>query len=163
MTTDEKFKHEEEGFKFLSDALYKFMRGDKYAVSFCIDLLRVIHIWDDLHDGDYHRSRIEINWAFTQALLGFTTNPFFMANLNDLRPLIMSAILKWQDSNHLELPDTSEHDKHMAYMLRAGIYEIFNYCAYLTGGKQWADQVGPDMRRLYGEQLESFLEECKHA
>ena len=51
----------------------------------------------------------------------------------------------------------------MAFMLRAGMLQIYNYCAYLIGGPQWAKEVGPDMRRLYTENFNDYVKEMNHA
>lgn len=81
---------------------------------------------------------------------------------DELRPLIMNAILKWFDSNKME-SEGKEEDLHMAYMLRAEIYSIFCYIALLVGGLDHAKEVGVSIRRIYDEKLTEFIEEIQNA
>jgi len=147
--------------KILTDKLIYFMKGNLDAVRFCIDIVYIAHLWDDLIDRDIERSGHDINQAFRIALMDIPSNPFYYNNMSDLRPLMMNAILQWQDANILERG--TNHERHMAYMLRASFLQIFNYCAYLVGGPEWVKEIGPDMRRLYEEPLESFMEEMNNA
>jgi hypothetical protein len=48
-------------------------------------------------------------------------------------------------------PQTNDLPK--TYMLRASLYQLFHACAVLCGGLDWAAEVGPDIYRLYGEEL----------
>jgi hypothetical protein len=146
----------------LQEKLMFFLKENIAAVHLCMNLTYIAHLWDDLYDNDRTRTGKEINDAFRIALVDIPLNPFYLEHLTDFRPLMMNAILQWQDANNLENPG-SEHDKHMAYMLRASFLQIFNYCAYLVGGPDWAAQVGPDMRRLYEEPLNEYMKEMNHA
>jgi hypothetical protein len=147
--------------KALTDKLLYFLKGDQNAVDFCVNLTYIAHLWDDLIDKNIQRSDADINDAFRAALIDIPCNPFYVHFRTHLAPLMQSAILQWEDANILERG--SDHDKHMAYMLRASFLQIFCFCAYLIGGSSWARQVGPEMRRLYEETLESFMEEMKNA
>ena len=81
---------------------------------------------------------------------------------SDVAPLIMNFILKWFDDNKME-DEGKESDLHMCYMLRAEIYSIFCYVAFLVGGLNYAKEVGVSIRRLYAEKLPEFLEEMQNA
>lgn len=145
----------------LKTQLKYFLKDNVAAIHLCMNLTYIAHLWDDLYDNDRTRTGKDINDAFRIALVDLSLNPFYLENLTDFRPLMMNAILQWQDANVLERG--SDHDKHMAYMLRASFLQIFVYCAYLVGGPDWAAKVGPAMRRLYEEPLEDFLKEMNHA
>lgn len=123
-----------------------------------MDIYYIAQVWDDLVDGDNQQSAENISRAFKLSLIGLYQNPFFSRNMADLLPIMISVIHQWEDANILE---KSEHDNErcMAWMLRAGIYQIFHYCAWLVGGDSWINQIGPDIRKLYGEPLEDFLKE----
>ena len=146
----------------LEEKLMFFLKENIAAVHFCINLTYIAHVWDDLYDQDKARTGKDISDAFRVALVDIALNPFYLEHLTDFRPLMMNAILQWQDANNLEKTGT-DHDQHMAYMLRASFLQIFNYCAYLVGGPEWAAHVGPDMRRLYEEPLNEYMKEMKHA
>lgn len=135
------------------------LKGDIWAVKLCIDLFEIAQVWDDLIDRDNNVNDDKINEAFIKALVELPSNPFYYEHIVELKTLVMNVILQWLDANVLE--KGSFRDKIMAYMLRAGIYQVFNYCAYLVGGIEWAKKIGPDMRRLYGETLKDFLKEMK--
>ena len=138
------------------------LKGNLDAVKFCIDITFIAHVWDDLIDKDNERTGKDISNAFKSALIDIPANPFYLANINDLRPLMLNAILQWQDANKLET-DGNSHDKHMAYMLRASFIQIFAYCAFLCGGGEWAERIGPDIRRIYEEDLYAYLKEFNNA
>ena len=146
----------------LVDKLFVWLKGNEQAVRFCIDLTYIAHLWDDLVDKDKERTDDEINTAFRIALVDIPVNPFYLDNISELRPLMMNAILQWQDANYLEIKG-DYHDQHMAYMLRASFLQIFNYCAYLCGGPDWIKEIGPEMRRIYEEDLFEYLKEFENA
>jgi len=144
----------------LADKLMRFFKGNTDAVNLCVNLTFVCHLWDDLYDGDRQRTPQEISDAFRVALFDIPTNPFYIAYGLHLKPLILNAILCWQDANILEV-SSNPHDQHLAYGLRAAFLQIFNYCAYLIGGSEWAREVGPDIRRIYEEPLQDFTQEME--
>lgn len=147
--------------EILQANLRVFFKGEEFAVQLCLDLFTIAQIWDDLIDKDKDVSDQDINRAFRIALVVIPSNPFYREYGAHLRPLILNAILRWQDANVLE--HGSLADQHQAFIHRAAIYDIFNLCAYLIGGADWAKEVGPQMRQLYGEKLEDFIKEMNDA
>ena len=152
-------KRELEQQKKLTEKLNYFLKGDIAAVHLCLNLTYIAHLWDDLFDRDRQRSGQDINDAFRIALVDIPLNRFYLEYITDLRPLIMNAILQWEDANILD--HGNDHDQHMAFMLRASFAQIFNYCAYLVGGPDWAREVGPEMRRLYDESFDEYKKEME--
>lgn len=146
----------------LIEVLMHALKGNEAAVRFCIDITFIAHVWDDLVDRDKERTSDEISNAFKSALVDIPSNPFYLANINDLRPLMMNVILQWQDANKLEV-NGNTHDKHMAFMLRASFIQLFVYCAFLCGGGGWAETIGPEIRRIYQEDLFMYLKEFENA
>ena len=145
----------------LTEKLFFFLKGDQWAVQLCVDLVYIAHLLDDLIDKDQVRTDQEIIDAFRIALVDIPTNPFYVRHRPNLVPIVLNILLRWQDANVLEQAHT--HDKHLAYGHRSGILDIFNICAYLIGGAEWARDQGPDMRRMYEEELEDFIKEMNHA
>lgn len=147
------------------DVLYEnlsyFLKGDEWAIRLCLDLFFVAQVWDDLIDKDKKVPDKNIHDAFRLTMVVIPANPFYVKFGTYLRPLILNTILRWQDANVLERGDISK--KHLAFVHRAGIYDIFNLCAYLIGGVDWAETTGPAMRQLYGEKFEDFVEEMNNA
>ena len=137
------------------------LKGDQWALQFCIDVMFIAHLWDDLIDRDNFRTSEDISEAFRIALVDIPKNPFYLAHIGDLRPLMMNVILQWSDANVLEKGDREDRAK--AYMLKASVLQLFNYCAYLIGGPAWAFEVGPGLRHLYGEFIDDYIGETENA
>lgn len=145
----------------LKAQLTHYFKGDQWAVQLCLDLFTTAQVWDDLIDKDKPVNNDAINAAFFIALINIPANPFYREYGAHLRPLILNAILRWKDANKLEHGSLS--DQHQAFIHRAAIYDIFVMCAYLIGGVKWAEEVGPEMRQLYGEKFENFAKEMNDA
>ncbi len=128
------------------------LKGDNYAVDFCVDIFRVAHTWDDLIDG-VALTKKQISDSFVIMMYEIPRNLFYRTYLAELTPVMMNCILQWQSANVLD--DGSEPDKDKAYMLRASIYHIVTHAALLVGGREWAEQVAPEIYRLYAETRES--------
>lgn len=137
--------------------LNEFMQGNPYAVDICLQLNFIGELWDDLIDCDRDRAADDINKAFMNALVHLPSNPLYRQHQDEFIPLIISAMLAWQDSNKLRNGD--DHDKHMAYMLKQELSRIYHYCAFLVGGFEWAGKVGPNMCRMFTEPLEEYMKE----
>ncbi len=157
---------DQEHLQITEDKLYHFLMGHANAIAFINSLVYVFHLWDDLIDKDKERSPQDISLAFETCILGFNVNPFFRTYINELLPLITSCIMKWKDANVMELSD-DDHQVNQAWMLRAGLYDIVHYCAFLVGGQGWIEQVGVDIRCFYQEKLGDFKKEmevlkCQH-
>lgn len=146
----------------IKERLLYFLQGNQAAVDMCMAVLYIAHLWDDLIDRDKVRTPNEISQAFILALVGIPGNSFYDQHRFLLQPVFSNAILQWLDSNALER-SPEIHDRRMAWMLRASILQIFNYSAFLIGGFDWYQQVGPDMRKLYQENFNDFNEEMKNA
>ena len=152
----------EEITKNLYIQLFPLLKGNTEATTFCVDLMNIYQVWDDLIDRDSEYTDSDVNKAFQTLLFSLPMNSFYVANQHELRPLIMNSILKWFDANEME-KGKEESDLNMSYMLRAEIYSIFCYVAFLVGGLNYAKTVGVEIRRLYSEKLPEFIEEMKNA
>ena len=77
---------------------------------------------------------------------------------------LLNVYLRWQDANSLESDKAStDDDLAKAWMLRAGLYDLFLILAAKLYGLQWAKEVGPVVRRCYGETLADFIKEIRYA
>ena len=134
-----------------------FLKGNESAINFCVMIIDIIDTWDDLVDGD-EVSQDDINNAFFLSLFELPKNQFYRQCESELRPVMINVFLRWNDANKMEAK--GEHLE-KCYMLRAGLYDLFAHCALLVGGLKWANEIGPSIRKLYGETLEDYLEEMK--
>ena len=147
-----------ESFGILFDHIYK---GDEEAKKLSFEILEFVHIWDDLYDKDKEVSPNQVNYAFFNAIYSFQKNPLWQrCNITEH---MLGVVLRWKAANVLEAEHKSEDDLNKAYMLRAGIYDVFVVIAFHLYGDAWAEEVTPVIYRFYGEKLQQFKEEIKHA
>ncbi len=146
-------------FNALFDEIYK---GDVGAKELSFKLLDVAHTWDDLVDGDKSVEASVVNRAFMQSIFELQQSPlWFQAGLNFH---VLNCYLRWRDATNMEADkDTSDDDLLKCYMLRAGLYDIFVIIAYYLHGDGWAEEIGPKVRKFYGEKPHEYLEEMRNA
>lgn len=138
-----------------TQAFNRWFKGNQSAAKFCADILEVSHVWDDLIDGDAFVPPDAIDKIFRKLMLEIPANEFYRANFGFLHPVMILIWAQWDAANNMEArPLKNDHEK--TFMLRASLYQLFHACAVLCGGLDWASTVGPDIYRLYGEELESF-------
>lgn len=142
----------------MRDMMMGWFCGDESAVDLAIELFDLAQQWDDLVDeGDISKANPVL------AYLGFRLSyrPFFARYEALLRPALLVAYLGWRDANVLEWGDAA--DKEKAFMLRAGIYDVFALMAWIIGGEDHSARVGPSIRRAYAERLADFMQEHENA
>lgn len=152
--------NEEHRDSFLSAFNYFFENND--ASSLCLMLLEVAHIWDDLIDKDAEISPDDINTVFRYLIYDIPINPIYR-RIPSLPDHMLSIFLQWRDATKIETNSPADDDLNKCYMLRAGIYDIFSVIAYFLRGDKVSQEIGPAIRRLYGEKLAEYKEEFKDA
>jgi hypothetical protein len=134
-----------------TQAFSKWFKGNQTAMRFCADVLEIAHLWDDLVDQDVVEP-VDVDKTFRKMLLELPANEFYRANFAFLHPVMVMVWAQWDAANRMEAkPQTNDLPK--TYMLRASLYQLFHACAVLCGGLDWAAECGPDIYRLYGEEL----------
>lgn len=147
----------------LADKMLLWFRGDTDAVRFALDVWAVTQVWDDLYDQDRPIERDVVVDALRRLMYTIPMNPFYALHPHELAPLMHDMILKWQIANTFESDQQDAGDIAKAWMLRAGIYQLFVSVASLAVDPVWASVVGPEVWRTYGETLEDFVAEVKDA
>lgn len=147
-----------EVFSNLFNYIYK---GDMMAVELSFQLLHIAHTWDDLIDKDKPVDDVDINKAFINSLFTMQNNPLW--HQCGLNHHVLNVFLRWRDATAIETDSPSDDDLNKCYMLRAGLYDIFVILAYYIGGDAWAAEVGPLVRKTYGEKLVEYKEEMNNA
>ena len=137
-----------------------FLKNDFWAIKLCLDVWDAFQIWDDMVDKTHDRTEFDINHSYRVFIVELSKNPFYLKHISDLMPIINLCIMQWTDANKLEKLEGEDY-RNKAYMLRACIFNLFRYCAYLVGGHEWGDTIGPDIWNSYGETLEGFLKEME--
>jgi hypothetical protein len=133
-------------------AFCRFYKGDQNAISLSFMLLEVAHAWDDLIDGDPVEPN-KINQVFRFLIYDIPVNPVYRM-IPGINEHMLNVYLRWRDATAMELD--AEPDFEKTYMLRAGIYDMFLLIAYHLHGDEWAREIGPEVRSLYGETIASL-------
>jgi len=136
-------------------AFDRWFKGNQSAMRFCADMVDVSHVWDDLVDCDKPVSAAKADATFRKMMLEIPANAFYRANFEFLHPVMVTVWAQWDAANKMEAHPI-KNDFVKAYMLRASLYQLFHACAVLCGGLDWAAEVGPEVYRLYGEEVETF-------
>lgn len=128
--------------------------GNSDAAKLCYEYFIVAQYWDDLIDRDVELTDKEIHDAFITLSISIPSNNFYRAYAHKILPIIETTIYKWLSANRYE--DKCE-SLHKAYMLRAGIYDLFSMCYIILHGI-----LGDvNIYDLYGEIFEDYEKEMK--
>jgi hypothetical protein len=149
--TQEEYK----SFKELFDFIYK---GDTQATQLSFALLEYIHLWDDLYDQD---TLIEPDHASKVMLHGLTVIAGSPLWGPDMQAHMLNVFYRWTSANEFERAHADDNELSKAWMLRAGVYDLFIVIAGRIHGVDWGASVAPVVHRMYGETREEFLEEMK--
>lgn len=131
-------------------------QNDVEAVRVSMELVQMLHVWDDLIDKDVEISNQEINAAFVAALCEVSGSWLWDANAAALARV---AFLKWQTANYFEANTADENQKLMSFVFRAGFIDLFYYFAYKMYGMEWVQHVGPAIASWYGEDFAKYQQE----
>lgn len=149
-------KHEQALRQFLG----AIMQGNQHAVELCVTLFGIAQVWDDLIDDSAEVKNI--NKAFVAALVEIPTNPIAQM-MPELPYHIYNVFLRWRDATNIENNNPAVDDLHKCYMLRAGLYDIFALIAAKLYGDDYAESVGVQIRRFYGETFLEYSKEFNNA
>jgi hypothetical protein len=138
------------------DRLEHFLKGDKHAVLFCLDLLYVAHLWDDLIDKDVVRSNEDVNQAFIKSLSGIPNNPFYQEFISILLPMMHNALVLWLESNELAKGDLDK--KVTAFSLENAVVNIIHFCILVKSSVDWARECSEEFWELFGPTHRELVE-----
>lgn len=137
------------------DALHVLLRemcgDDIVAFDFCICLLHMIAVYDDLIDGDPVPAA-NIHLAFEIGTIRLPQSPFYRQHFNALAPYILSAIRNWRIANELEDQNETSEDLRIAFVLRSSYVDIFTTIALLLHGQEEAIDWGVKLRRAVADE-----------
>lgn len=143
-------------FNKLFSYIYK---GNAEACTLAMNIISVLHIWDDLIDKDKSLTDEEINGAFLTALVSIGGSTLWTP---DIAANMFNVYLRWHDANVIEKrKQATDNELAKAWMLRAGCYDLFVLLAVKLYGLDWGNHIGPIVRDWYGETLEDFIEEVR--
>lgn len=136
----------------LTAAFSRWFKGDESAMRLAAMLTEVAHFIDDIIDGDFVPPAQAQSGA-RMLLLEIPSNRFYQSNFSYMQPLLAQCWLQWLASDKMEREPQSPDDTPKCYMLRASLYGLYHGMAVIAGGLEWAEEIGPEIYRMYGEKL----------
>ena len=142
-----------------------FLLNNAEAIQFVVRVFRALHVWDDLVDRDKPITDDEINSVFWDLLIVLPTDPFYTKNIVLLHSTLVNAIINWHIANKLER-EGDEKDRSIAFILRGAYIDLLSASAFIVGGMEWANKIGPAIRRwaheeTFDQYLENLSKECE--
>ena len=136
-------------------------RGNQAAVDYVLMVARAADVWDNLLDRDAPVADKDINDAFWLLAVEIPRNAFFQAYANELLPVTATGILNWMAANSLEQRQ-GHRAIEIAHVIRYSIADVILMAALLCGGREWAEQVGPELRlRSQKSDLNEYINSLK--
>lgn len=140
----------------LFEHIYK---SNTAAIELSFMLLDIMHTWDDLVDKDKPVAEGDVNRAFFMAIQMVPAHPLWNIGLSTM---LTSVYLRWRTSTHIERDKAAtDNDLSKAWMLRAGVFDLFELLCQQLFGLGWAEECGPVIRAYYGEPLKAFIKEIR--
>jgi len=143
----------------LTEQLEHVLKSNQEAVKYCLDMIWISHLWDDLIDKDKARTDYEINDAFRICLVETPSNPFFQKHSGFLIPLMQSTILQYEAANKIE--QGTKPNKEAAFWLRNGVLNIVGACISIVGGMTWYREVAADFYLFLWEDYQNLFKTFK--
>ena len=127
--------------------LARWLKGDREAIDFILNMHQIAEAWDDLIDDDASPTPEQINRAFYTSLITIPRNGFFQRHFATLSPLLEVAILDWHTANAFENSGSAENLR-AAFILRCGLMSLTTMAACILAGPEWAQEVNSELRSL---------------
>jgi hypothetical protein len=145
--------------EWLRENLQKGFALPSQAIEWLIMLYEAIQVFDDIADGDTV-NRKDLDTTIWNTLIGMNQNPFWIANSNNLAPVVATAILKWQASDKAERENEADAK---SYVWRAGYYDVVLITLQICHGTNNAKLMSKQVMQMYGETYEDYMKEFNHA
>ncbi len=120
-------------------------KGNTAATDYVLAISKAADVFDNLIDKDTPVSDSDVINSLWLLAVEIPRNPFFQAFANDLLPVTATGIMNWMTANKLE--QRAEHIAiEIAHVIRYSIADVVILAALLCGGREWAAEVGPELR-----------------
>jgi len=147
------------GVDWLKENLQRVFLLPAPAVEWLVMVYEAIQVFDDIADGDTVE-RKDLNATIWNTLVGMHQNAFFLANSHYLIPLLATAIMKWQASDHAERNGQADA---RSFVWRAGYYDLILMAVSITHGPGFATNNAHLVMEFYGEKFEDYMKEFENA
>lgn len=121
-------------------------KGDAAAVEYVLMLARVADVWDNLIDKDVAVGDADINDAFWILSVEIPGNAFYRRHMDDLLPVTKAGITNWMIATSMERAPAGNLALEISHVIRYSIADLVVMAALLSGGREWAAEVGPELR-----------------
>ena len=156
-------RQEDKSDERVQEVLLRLLQGNRDAVKLVNDIAYIVHVWDDLVDGDQPVPAATVSRAFERAMVGLHFNPFFRENAALLLPVMLNGIVQWHGANALEA-DGGAHALQVAHVTRCSIGDVATMCMVAIGGSEYAAANAAEMRVLMQQDsLEDYLTDYQTA
>ena len=143
------------------DKCIEMLGGNLDAYNYICKIRFIAHTWDELVDRDRPISSQTINTCFWGLLFELHSDPFYLANITFLRPVLMCIASDWIATQELEYNPKGENDMIVSFVLRAGTSMTMS-CLLLTGGLQAVYKYGAELLRLsHREKFSDYVDSIK--
>ncbi len=129
------------------------------AIDWLLMVWDAIQVFDDVADGQ-PVERKDLDRVIWVSLVGLAQNPFFRLHSHRLLPVLETQIFKWQGSDRAERSGQADA---RSFVWRAGYYDLVLMVVNLIHGPEVAAENAQMVMNLYGESLENYMKEFKHA
>lgn len=126
--------------------MFRAFKESQAAVDYVLMMARVADVWDNLIDKDAPVSDKDINEAFCLLAVEMPKNAFYRVHMDELLPVMETGILNWMTANILERENTEGRAIEISHVIRYSIADVAMLTAALCGGREWVEQVGPELR-----------------
>ena len=147
------------GIEWLKENLQRVLLLPAPVVEWLVMVYDAIQVFDDVADGDTVE-RKDLNATIWNTLVGMNQNQFFITHSHHLVPLLATAIMKWQASDHAERAGNADA---RSFVWRAGYYDLILMAVSLTHGAGFATNNAHLVMELYGEKFEDYMKEFGNA
>lgn len=120
----------------------RWTRGDEYAADFLEDIANVARLADDIVDEDENRQR-NMCWLLYTTLTKIPTNPFYLAHLVELKPLITNILIQWHQSDEWR-SGRDARKRTFGFVYRENVGGIAMAVAGIIGGYEHARAVADE-------------------
>lgn len=128
--------------KLAGEALLRWTAGDVNAAEFLQQIAAIARLADDIVDTDVHRQR-NVSWLLVRVLTVLPMNPFFILHAVELRPLLMTIIVQWNQSDEFRRSPDALKQTH-GFVMREAVGNLVTAVAALIGGYEHARLVADD-------------------
>lgn len=127
-------------------AMLHWANGNEFAAAFLMEISEIARLADDIIDEDDNRQR-NMCWLLHRALTVLPRNPFFVAHVHALAPLMDVIIIQWQQSDEWRV-ERDAMKRTFGFVYREAVGSLVTAVASITGGIEHAKKSADEFFNL---------------